>query len=181
MSAYLENVIREFRRLKDLADRAIAQLEDSQFFAVLGAESNNSVAIICKHVAGNQRSRWTDFLTTDGEKPNRRRDTEFIIEGGETRTSILERWEQGWETLLDALSPLTGDHLEQSVTIRGEALSVLDAIQRQLSHYAYHVGQIVTLARHECGDGWTSLSIARGKSSEFNAAPTPYRPENPTP
>src|SRR5438552_2692974 len=137
---YLEDAILQFRKQKGLADKAIAQITTEDFFAVLDAESN-SIAIIVKHVAGNLRSRWMDFLTSDGEKPDRNRESEFVIEGGETKESLLAHWEAGWRYLFDALTPLTPEDLDRTVLIRGEPHTVVQAINRQLTHYAYHVGQ----------------------------------------
>ena len=165
---YLEDVGRQFRKLKGLADRCLLRLSDDELFSSL--EGTNSVAIVVKHMAGNMRSRWTDFLTTDGDKPDRRRDREFVIEDGDSRSRLLERWEAGWRQLFDALEALGGDDLLRTVFIRGEPHTVLEAIQRQLSHYAYHVGQIVLLARHFKGDRWQSLSIPPGKSEEFEVS-----------
>ncbi|MCA9752901.1 MAG: DUF1572 family protein [Gemmatimonadetes bacterium] len=144
--AILDLCLREFRRTKQLADRAITQLDDEQFFRALAADGN-SVAIVVKHVAGNARSRWRDFLTSDGEKPDRDRDSEFVLDDRDTRADLIRRWEEGWAYLFGALEPLGEADLDREVKIRGEALSVLQAIHRQLSHYAYHVGQIVLLAR----------------------------------
>jgi hypothetical protein len=171
--AYLPMVVREFERLKGLADRAISQMPPDRFFAVPG-EGDNSVAVIVKHVAGNLLSRWRDFLTSDGEKPDRRRDEEFVIAAGDPRAALLARWEDGWATLFGALAPLNPSDLGRTVVIRGESLSVLEAINRQLTHYAYHVGQIVYLAKHYSGPGWKSLSIPLGQSERFNRAPESY-------
>lgn len=165
----LDEALSGFRRFKKVADRALAQVSDQQFFTTLDAESN-SVALIVKHLAGNLRSRWTDFLTTDGEKPDRRRDTEFVIEPGDTRASLMERWEASWQILSASLDSLTPDDLERTVTIRGEPHTVTQAINRQLTHFAYHVGQIVLLAKHFAGARWETLSIPRGKSEQVNAA-----------
>ncbi len=170
---YLQLTLREFKRTKALADGAIAQITSEQFFAAPGPE-DNSIAVIVKHVGGNLRSRWTDFLTSDGEKPGRDRDTEFAILTGDTREALLREWEAGWAALFDALSPLGDDDLSRTVLIRGEPLSVLQAINRQLTHYSYHTGQIVYLAKHHAGKSWRSLSIPKGKSAEFNARPTKY-------
>jgi hypothetical protein len=166
---YLPDAIRQFRELKKLADRAVAQVADEDLFITLDEESN-SVAILMKHLAGNLRSRWTDFLTSDGEKPDRHRDAEFVIEAGNTKDRILEQWEAGWRCLFEALAPLTGEDVSRTVFIRGEPHSVIQAINRQLTHYAYHVGQIVFLAKHFAASRWQSLSIPRGRSEEFNAA-----------
>jgi len=170
---YLSLAIREFERLKRLADRALAQLPADHFFSIPG-RGDNSVGAILKHVSGNLISRWTDFLTTDGEKPGRARDTEFLILPDETHAVLISRWEQGWSALFQALKPLQTADLDRAVTIRGEPLSVLQAINRQLTHYAYHVGQIVYLAKHYSGDHWNSLSIPVGQSEQFNLAPTRY-------
>ena len=166
---FLADAIRQFRKLKDLTERAIAQVTGQDLFARLDEESN-SIAIIMKHMAGNMRSRWTDFLTSDGEKPDRNREREFVIETGDTRDRILERWNGGWHRLFEALAPLTGADLGRTVLIRGEPHAVMEAVNRQLTHYAYHVGQIVFLAKHYAANTWQSLSIPRGKSEEFNAA-----------
>ena len=154
----LEMAEREFRQLKKLADRAIERLDDDQFFFSLDSESN-SIAISIKHVAGNLKSRWTGFLTTDGEKPDRDRDE------GDTRQTLMNAWEHGWQCLFETLARLNPGNLTAEVQIRGESLSVVQAIGRQLTHYAYHVGQIVLLAKHLTGSQWTTLSVARGGSS----------------
>ncbi len=167
LAFYLEDARREFGSLKRLAEKAIAQVSDEDFFAVLDPGSN-SVAAIVKHIAGNLRSRWTDFLTSDGEKPDRRRDAEFEIEQADTRQSLLERWETGWGTLFAALEPLAPGDLAREIFIRGKPHSVMKAINRQLTHYAEHVGQIVLLSKHWAGPRWQTLSIPRGKSEEFN-------------
>ena len=166
---YLEDARRQFHGQKKLAEKAMAQVSDEQFNTLLGRE-DNSIALVVKHVAGNLRSRWTDFLTSDGEKPDRHRDTEFEAEGKDTRPSLMERWEAGWRVLFENVDPLTDADLERIVTIRGEPHTVVKAINRQLTHYAYHVGQIVFLAKHFAGARWESLSIPRGKSEEFNAS-----------
>ncbi|HLC21349.1 MAG TPA: DUF1572 family protein, partial [Candidatus Methylomirabilis sp.] len=155
---YLEETIRQLRKLKDLADKAMAQIRDEDFFATLDAESN-SIAVIVKHMAGNMRSRWTDFLTSDGEKPDRKRDLEFEVEVRDSKESLLKRWEIGWRCVFDALTPLKPEDLGTTVVIRGEPHSVIQAINRQLTHYAYHVGQIVFLAKHAAGPRWQSLSV----------------------
>jgi hypothetical protein len=172
---YVSLVCREFERLKRLADRAIEQMPSECFFSAPGRE-DNSVAVIVKHMGGNLLSRWTDFLASDGEKPGRARDTEFVILKDDTRETLLDRWEQGWCALFSALKPLKTDDVSRVVTIRGEPLSVLQAINRQLTHYAYHVGQIVYVAKHYSGDKWNSLSIPRGQSAQFNLSPTKYVP-----
>ena len=170
---YHEDVEREFRRLKRLAHGALEQTDEDAFFHLVDAESN-SIALIVKHVAGNLRSRFTDFFASDGEKPDRDRDAEFLREEGDTRQALMERWEAGWTTLFETLATIEPDDFERSVRIRGEGLSVLQALQRQLTHYAYHVGQIVQLAKHLAGPRWQTLSIARGESLAFAADPEPY-------
>lgn len=164
--AYLEDVRALFRRQKQLADRALAQIDDGSFFALLDPEAN-SAALLVKHLAGNLRSRWQDFLTSDGEKPDRNRDDEFVINPGEDRAWLMARWEEGWATLFAAIDPLTATDLNRTVTIRGEPHLVLKAINRQLDHYAYHVGQIVLLCKHYA-PAWQSLSIPKGQSQQFN-------------
>jgi hypothetical protein len=166
---YLDEAFRSLRGHKHLADGAIAQLSDEQFFALPDAESN-SVAIVVKHMAGNMRSRFTDFLTADGEKPDRNRDQEFIVAADATRAEILDAWEKNWQTVFDALGALSGDNLAREVTIRGEPHTVLRAINRQVAHYAYHVGQIVFLAKHWKGSEWETLSVPKGQSAAANAA-----------
>jgi hypothetical protein len=173
---YTELVAREFKRLKSLADGAIAQCSNEQFFAV-PAPGDNSVAIIVKHVAGNLISRWTDLLTTDGEKPNRNRDAEFEIAPEDSRARLLELWERGWNVLFASLGSLADPDLERAIKIRGESLSVLQAINRQLTHYSYHVGQIVYVAKHFCDASWQTLSIPRKGSAQFNQQPRAYVPK----
>ena len=165
-TSYLWDSLSMFRYYKKLADRAMEQVRDEDLFAFLDGESN-SIAVIAKHMAGNMRSRWTDFLTTDGEKPTRDRDSEFV-DPPTTRDAINEMWEGGWTCLFAALEPLADADLERRVTIRGEQHSVMQAINRQGAHYSYHVGQIVFLARHYAGERWVSLSVPRNKSAEFN-------------
>jgi len=165
-TSYVQDALSIFRYYKRLADRAMEQVTDEQLFAFLDREAN-SIAIIVKHMAGNMRSRWTDFLTTDGEKPNRDRDSEFV-DPPATRKDLLAAWEDGWNRLFTALEPLTDADLGRVVTIRGEAHSVMQAINRQLAHYPNHVGQIVLLAKHFACDRWQSLSVPRNKSAEFN-------------
>ncbi len=164
---YLEDVVRQLEKLKMLADKAVVQVSDKQLFQGLDEESN-SIAIIMKHMAGNMRSRWTDFLTSDGEKPDRNRDQEFI--STEDKEELLRRWEAGWRCVRDAISALRPEDLDKTVTIRGEVHSVVEAIQRQLTHYAYHVGQIVLLARHYAAGHWSRLSIPIDKSKEFEVS-----------
>ena len=173
---FLEDAALQLRKYKGLADAALAQISDDDLFRSVDPDSN-SIAIVMKHVSGNMRSRWTDFLTSDGEKPDRNRDTEFEKEAGDTRASIAERWEEGWRILFSAVEGLSPADLSRTVAIRGEPHTVLQAIQRQLTHYAYHVGQVVFLARHFAGPRWRSLSIPKGKSKEFDVARNgrPYR------
>ncbi len=168
MDDWLTDALRELRKYRKLADGAIAQVPESRWFERLDPESN-SLALIMKHLAGNMRSRWTTFLTTDGEKPDRNRDSEFE-EGGDTVASIRERWEDGWRRVFAAIEPLSTADLARTVAIRGEPHTVAQAIQRQLTHYAYHVGQIVFLAKHVAGASWKSLSIPRGQSKTFEVA-----------
>jgi uncharacterized damage-inducible protein DinB len=165
-TSYLEDSLSLFRYYKNLAERAMAQVTDEQLLAVLDSEST-SIAIIVKHMTGNMLSRWQDFLTTDGEKPGRDRDAEFE-DPPSTREALLAAWEAGWQCLFAALEPLSDANLERAVTIRGEAHSVMQTINRQVAHYAYHCGQIVFLAKHLRSGEWKSLSIARRKSAEYN-------------
>lgn len=167
-AAYLEDVRTTATYYKKLADDAMAQVDDSQFAALLGGEEN-SIALIVKHMAGNLRSRWTDFLTTDGEKPDRDRDSEFEMGGGDARATLVEAWERGWATFLGTLQSLSPDDLARTVRIRGEPQTVIHAVDRGLAHACYHVGQIVLLAKHFAGSGWRSLSIPRRQSQQFNA------------
>ncbi|MGH9839599.1 MAG: DUF1572 family protein [Blastocatellia bacterium] len=164
---YLENVINEFRLLKKQGERAMAQLNDEQFFAAIDPESN-SVVILVKHIAGNMRSRWTDFLTSDGEKPDRFRDQEFILDAGATREDVMRWWEEGWQCLFNALEPLKPEDAMRKVLIRLEPHTVIQAINRQLTHYATHVGQIVFLAKHLKSSDWKTISVPRGQSEQFN-------------
>jgi hypothetical protein len=156
----LDDCLFQLRKLKSQADKAMAQVDEAQFFALID-ENANSIALIAKHVAGNMRSRWADFLTTDGEKPDRRRDTEFEREPGDTREAILARWEAGWNVLFGSIMSLTPGDLGKTVTIRNEPHTVVQAINRQLSHYSAHVGQIVLLAKHFAGPRWQTLSIPK--------------------
>ena len=166
--SYLSDAVREFHRLKSLADRSIAQVTMDSFFH--GPDSHsNSIAIIVKHIAGNLRSRWTDFLTCDGEKPDRHRDQEFEVGDAETQASILDGWEEGWRLLFDAMEALIPTDLSKTVLIRAEPHTVLKAIQRQLTHQAYHIGQVVFLAKQFQSATWRTLSIPRGQSAQFNA------------
>lgn len=165
-ASYLQDSLSLFRYYKKLSERAMAQISDQQLFASLDDESN-SIAVIVKHMAGNLRSRWTDFLTSDGEKGTRNRDAEFI-DPPDSRDSLLRIWNEGWDLLFHALEPLTDADLGRTVKIRGEAHSVVQAINRQLTHYAYHSGQIVFLAKHLNYSQWETLSIPRNRSTEFN-------------
>src|SRR5580692_6594670 len=152
---------------KRLGDRAMAQISDEALFATIDGESN-SIAIIVKHLGGNMRSRWTDFLTSDGEKPDRNRDSEFEAPPT-TRAELLALWEPSWKIVFDGLATLVEADLTRTIYIRGEAHSVMQAINRNLTHTAYHVGQIVYLAKHVAGSKWNTLTVPRGKSSQFNA------------
>lgn len=165
-TSHLEDSLTLFRYYKNLAERAMAQVTDEQLQAVLDGEMN-SIAVIVKHMAGNMRSRWIDFLTSDGEKPNRDRDSEFV-DPPLTREALLSMWEQGWQSLFGALEPLSEEDMSRTVTIRGEPHSVMQAINRQIAHYSYHCGQIVMLAKHFKHDEWKSLSVPRKQSAEFN-------------
>jgi len=165
-SSHLEDSLTLFRYYKKLAEGAMGQVTDEQLFSVLDPEMN-SIAVIAKHMVGNMRSRWTDFLTSDGEKPDRHRDSEFV-EPASTREELMKQWEAGWRCLFSALEPLSDADLSRPVTIRGEAHSVTQAINRQLAHYAYHIGQIVFLAKHLQSAQWKSLSVPRGDSGKFN-------------
>jgi hypothetical protein len=164
-TSYLEDSLTLFRYYKTLAEKAMAQVSDEQLVAVLDEEMN-SIAQIVKHMAGNMRSRWTDFLTSDGEKPDRNRESEFV-EPPSTREALLAVWEAGWACVFGALEPLSEPDLQSTVTVRGEPHSVMQAINRQIAHYAYHCGQIVLLAKHFKGAQWQSLTIPRGRSDEF--------------
>ncbi|HWB99798.1 MAG TPA: DUF1572 domain-containing protein [Bryobacteraceae bacterium] len=165
-TSYLEDSLSLFRYYKALAEHAMEQVADEQLFLSLDEEAN-SIAIIVKHMAGNMRSRWTDFLTTDGEKPDRHRDGEFV-DPPQTRKALLEMWEDGWARVFRALEPLSDADLARTVTIRGEPHSVMQAVNRQVAHYTHHIGQIVLLAKHFAHDHWRSLSIPRNRSTDFN-------------
>ena len=156
----LDDCLVQLRKLKTQAENAMAQIDDEQFVALIDPDAN-SIAVIVKHVAGNMRSRWTDFLTTDGEKPDRDRDSEFETQSEDTRAALLARWEDGWSRLLAAISALRPDDLRKTVTIRGEPHTVVQAINRQMSHYSAHVGQIVLLAKHIAGPAWQTLSMPK--------------------
>lgn len=160
---YLDDSRKAMRAYKKLAEKALDQLKDDEYFVALDEESN-SVAVVMKHMAGNMFSRWTDFLTTDGEKPNRNRDYEFVISPETTEDDMRDYWERGWQCVFDALDPLQIEDLDKKVYIRGEEHTVVMAINRQLMHYAYHIGQIVFLAKHFRASDWSSLSIPRNRS-----------------
>jgi hypothetical protein len=164
--SYLKDSISLFRHYKRLGDNAMAQCPDEGLFATLDGE-NNSVAIIVKHMAGNMHSRWKDFLTSDGEKPSRDRDSEFE-DPPKSRAELAAMWEGGWDSMFAALESLQESTMTHTVTIRGEAHSVMQAINRQIAHYSYHVGQIVMLAKHFSGANWKALTIPKKKSGEFN-------------
>jgi hypothetical protein len=166
LTSYLEDSIALFRHYKKMGEGAIAQVNDAHLCTTLDPEMN-SIALIVKHMAGNMRSRWTYFLTTDGEKPDRNRDTEFEAPPA-TRDAILKMWEEGWACVFAALEPLSDADLSREVTIRGEPHSVMQAINRQIAHYSYHVGQIVFLAKHFQSEQWKSLSVPRKGSADFN-------------
>jgi hypothetical protein len=165
-TSYLEDSLAVFRYYKKLADGAMAQVTDAQIYETLDPEAN-SIAVTVKHIAGNMRSRFVDFLTTDGEKPDRDRDGEFV-EPPATREELMQMWEHGWDCVFRALGPLSETDMTRTITIRGEAHSVTQAINRQIAHYAYHIGQIVLLAKHFQHDRWKTLSVPRNRSAEFN-------------
>jgi hypothetical protein len=172
---YLDEAHRQMRGHKRLAEGAMAQLKDDELFLTLDPESN-SVAIIVQHMAGNMRSRFTDFLTTDGEKPDRHRDREFELSSATTRADLTKSWEDGWARVFAAIESLKPEDVMRTVTIRGEPHTVLQAVNRQIAHYGYHTGQIVFVAKHIRSGKWRSLSIPRGKSEEFKtAAPKPRK------
>lgn len=166
-AVFLDNAIKEFRQLKGYADKAFAQVDDAQFFTTLDPESN-SLAILSRHITGNQFSRWKNFLTEDGEKPDRHRDTEFEIPDGATRAELTAAWERGWNLMFDELGKLRPEDVSRTVLIRGEPHTVIAAIHRQLTHYGSHIGQIVYLSKHLAGGDWRTLSVPRGQSEEFN-------------
>jgi len=164
---YLDDALRRFRDYKKLAERAFAQISDEEFFRTLDEESN-SIAVNMKHMAGNMISRWTDFLTTDGEKPERNRDIEFVMLPDMTKDDMLAYWERGWQCVFEAVEPLKAEDLMRTIRVRGQDHTVVQAINRQLAHYAYHVGQIVFLAKHFKSSEWQSLSVPKNRSAEFN-------------
>lgn len=163
---YLQDSARAFENYKKLAEKSFAQVSDEEFFVTLDEEAN-SIATITKHVGGNLRSRWTDFLTTDGEKPDRHRDSEFVVEN-DTRDSLMKVWENGWQSLFETLKSLTIEDLSKIIMIRSKEQTVVEALNRSLAHTAYHIGQIVFLAKHFRSNEWQTLSIPRHKSDEFN-------------
>jgi len=165
-TSYLEDSLEVFRYYKKLAEGAMVQVTDEQLFTPLDEEAN-SIAVIVKHLAGNMRSRWTGFLTSDGEKPDRNRDSEFVDPPG-TREALMQLWDHGWHCVFSAIEPLSDADLTRTVTIRGEPHSVMQAINRQIAHYANHVGQIVMLAKHLQHANWKPLTIPRNKSADFN-------------
>ena len=163
---YHSDAIASFRNYKKMAERAIEQISDDEFFSLIDAEAN-SIAVIVKHIAGNLHSRWRDFLTTDGEKPDRHRDTEFEMID-DTRDSLMKFWETGWQTLFEAIEPLTPEDFSRTVPIRGEPHTIAEAINRQMMHYALHIGQIVLLAKHFRSADWKTLSVPKNQSAQFN-------------
>lgn len=165
--SYLKDSLSLFAYYKKLGENALAQCPDEGLFRVLDGESN-SIAVVVKHMAGNMRSRWTDFLTSDGEKPDRDRDSEFE-KPPKTRAELLDVWDAGWKIVFVALEPLGDSDLSRTVKIRGEEHSVMQAVNRQIAHYAYHVGQIVYLAKHFAGAGWKALTVPKNRSKEFTA------------
>jgi hypothetical protein len=172
-SHYLEEARRQLRGYKRLGEGALTQLKDKELFVSLDLESN-SVALIVKHLAGNMRSRFTDFLTTDGEKPNRNRDQEFEMNSDTTQADVMRWWEEGWEIVFAALDNLKPEDVMRTVSIRGEPHTVLQAVNRQIAHYAHHLGQIVFLAKHFRASEWKTLSIPRGKSQDHTALAEKY-------
>jgi len=166
---YLNDIILELRKYKEMGEKAMAQVNDEDFFTEL-SDVDNSIAITVKHMAGNMRSRWRNFLTSDGEKDDRHRDTEFEIYDDDSRESLMLKWDDGWELCFQAIEPLKAEDLETTIYIRAEAHTVLQAINRQLTHYAYHIGQIVYLSRHFAGANWKTLSVPKGGSEEFNVS-----------
>ncbi|HLF56952.1 MAG TPA: DUF1572 family protein [Thermoanaerobaculia bacterium] len=175
---YLADVVMTLGKQCRLAERALEQVDDAAFFRAIDPESN-SLAVIVQHVAGNQLSRWRDFLSSDGEKPDRDRDAEFELRASASRASVMARWNAGWVLTLATIGALEPEDLLRTVAVRGEPHTVLEAIDRQLAHYAQHCGQIVFLAKHLAGASWRTLSIPRGRSREVEVAKDgdPYRPE----
>jgi hypothetical protein len=173
-AAFIADTLLTFRRQKELAEGALAQVDDRDFFRTMDAESN-SIAIITQHVGGNLKSRWTDFLTTDGEKPNRDRDGEFVVRDAANRAAIMAIWESGWAALFDTFSQLGTGDLLATVRVRGESLTAVAAMHRSLAHIAQHVGQIVLLAKHFRSADWKTLSIPRGQSQNWHPTPSATR------
>ena len=165
---YIADSVALFQQYKRMAEKAIEQVTDEELFRALDAESN-SIAIIVKHMAGNMRSRWTDFLTTDGEKPDRDRDSEFVQADITTRAQLLALWDEGWQRVFSALAPLSPADLDRQVLIRTEPHSVMQAINRQVAHYCNHIGQIILLAKHFRSTDWKTLTVPRNRSAEFNS------------
>lgn len=168
-SDYLSDMQRQFTKLRHLAERAMAQVDDAAFMKILDADGN-SIATLVKHISGNLRSRCTDFLTTDGEKPFRDRDGEFLLRAGDTRVQLLAEWAAAWDLLASTVNALTPEDLHRTIYVRAEPLDVAQALNRHLAHLAYHVGQIVLLAKHWLGGDWRTLTIPRGESEAFNRA-----------
>jgi hypothetical protein len=166
LANYHADVLQSFRNYKKLAERAIEQVSDNEFFTAIDAEAN-SIAVVVKHIAGNSISRWSDFLIADGEKSDRDRDAEFEIRN-ESREKLTEFWERGWKALFDNLEPLTIDDFSRTITIRGQKHTIVEAINRQMTHYAYHIGQIVLLAKHFRSAEWKTLSVPKNRSADFN-------------
>jgi hypothetical protein len=168
----LDDIALTFRKQKDLAERALAQVDDADFFRTIDAESN-SIAVIAKHIGGNLRSRWTDFLTTDGEKPDRDRDDEFVVAGETGRAGVMATWNAGWDALFETLASLRPDDLTATVHIRAEAMTAIAAMHRAVAHISQHVGQIVLLAKHYRSSDWKTLSIPRGRSADWSHTGAP--------
>jgi hypothetical protein len=164
---YHSDALSSLRAYKKLADKAIEQTKEDEFFVTLDEESN-SIAVVMKHMAGNMLSRWTDFLNSDGEKPDRNRDMEFVIDPQTSKDDVIAYWERGWQCVFDAIEPLSADDFQKRVMIRGQEHTIVQAINRQLMHYSYHIGQIVFIAKHFRSSDWKSLSIPRNRSAEFN-------------
>lgn len=160
---FIDDTVVQLKKLKDRTDKAIAQVTDDQFAATIDAEAN-SIALIMKHVAGNMRSRWTAFLTSDGEKPTRNRDSEFEAGAADTRPAVTDAWQRAWDLTLRTIASLQPADLHETVQIRGESMSVVEAIHRQMLHYAEHAGQIILLAKHHAGDRWQTLSIPKKRA-----------------
>ncbi|GMR24474.1 MAG: DUF1572 domain-containing protein [Acidobacteriota bacterium] len=169
---YLENTRFEFQRLKGLAERAMEQIPSADGFHFELDEASNSIAVLIQHLSGNMVSRWTDFLTSDGEKPNRHRDAEFGSNRERTVEELMEIWERGWASLFNSLGALVAEDVDKTVAIRREDHTVLEAVQRQIVHASYHIGQLVYVARHVSAEGWRSLSIGKGQSQ---GAPGRYK------